>query len=159
MARREIVTLACDICEKGASDGATVVTRRVGLNGTEYEFDACERCYGSGILAAFAAITSFARKVTTKPKAAARVPKGGGEAVPFPGTNWIFTFHALLRMGERKLDPLVVCHAADKPDSTRPGERDTNAVVHTRGRIKVLLDPATRTIITAARTDSEDDPD
>ena len=149
MAQRRRVLLECDVCNRTEDDSALVITRHIAIDRKEFEFEACDDCWSGRILAAFAVVGPLARKVTAKRAKAAR------PGAAYPGTDWRVTFHCLQRMGERKLDPTDVIEAADNPTQTWPGNPDESgedAEVRVRGTIKALVDPVTRTIITAADT-------
>lgn len=139
MASKRIVTLVCDVC--GTDD--MVETHTISVDLTTVEGEACLTCWQS-ILEKFAVFAKAGRQ--PKP---IKVSKRS-EIVDFPGESWRFTAHSLVRMGERRLNPHAVAMAADQPEITHAG-RDADSEVRIRGKIKVVVSPRRRVILTAGR--------
>lgn len=142
VATRTIVTFVCDLCE---SDDM-VETHTLNVDGKAVEADACLPCWQK-VLENLAVFSVVGRPITR-----AKVRKA--DVVPFPGESWKFTSHALIRLGERHLNPTQAALAAEKPDVSRPG-REPGTLVHTTGPIKVAIDPTRRLILTVARRSEE----
>ena len=142
MSKREVVVLVCDLCE---SDDL-VDTHCVIVDGHAVELEACDPCWAD-IMEGFAGVARVGRKVKAK-----RVKKS--EVVPFPGESWSFRHHALIRIGERQLNPVDVAKAADDPEVTHAG-RAPGTEVHIRKGIKVVVRPEQRLIITAGDRDEQ----
>lgn len=149
--RREVVVLACDWCDR--SEGEVLVeTHTVAVDGRPVEVEACEVDWQS-VLEAFAVVAVKGRRVKEERKVKRpRPPKV--ESSPFPGTDWRFTNHALIRMGQRRINPIDVIAAADSPAFTHEGEEGDGVMVHQdRNGLRVVLDPTRRAILTAAVRD------
>ena len=149
MGNRQVVVDVCDRCGR-AAPLAVVSTHRLALDGHTVEFEACERCW-SDTLGTLAWIGKAGRKVPRPYRKVAPI----ADAVPWPGTPWVFTSHALIRLGERKLSPLDVIGAAENPEHTYPGEIPESEV-RVRGRIKAVVSTERHIIITAANKDTEE---
>lgn len=147
MASKKIVTLVCDICQ---SDDM-VETHILTVDGVTKEAEACWACWNRA-LTPLLPFSKVGRDV--QPPKPVKVKKA--DIVPFPGQSWKFTSHALIRLGERHLDPTQAAFAAEKPEINHPG-RTPDTEVHVRGPIKVVIQPAKRLILTAARRDEIDD--
>src|SRR6187402_1534480 len=115
MSSRQEVILICDVCDDGeGSEFATdVETRRIGVEGVEVEAEICAR-HWEDLLSGFAVFATKGRPVP------ARTRLRGVKA--YPGTTWRFTSHALIRCGERDLDPVEIVSVLDDPTMTRPGK-------------------------------------
>lgn len=142
MATREIIVLSCDCCDSEDM----VDTHTMTIDGQSVEAEVCAKCW-ERLMGAFAGIAKNGRRI--KP---ARVKKA--DVLPFPGEAWKFSAHALVRMGERHLDPSKVAEAAEDPTTTHPG-LTKGLEVRIRGNIKVVVQPKSRTIITAGGRDEE----
>lgn len=152
--KQEVVVLICDMC--GDEDGTdtlrglvTVHTHSMVLDGHAVEAEACERCWEKYL----AAFVTF-RQIGRKPKKV-KAKEDAIEVVPFPGTRWHFTYHALLRMGERRLNPLDVIQAAEKPKIVHAG-RTPDSEIRILGNLKVTIQPEKRRVITAGYREAED---
>lgn len=145
MATREIVVWTCDVC--GTED--LVDTHIVTVDGHSVEGEACDKCWQ-------AAIAGFAKFAN-----AGRVPEltkvsAKKQVMAFPGESWKFTAHALKRMGERHISPVDAARAADDPEIVTPGLNGSGEV-RIKGKVKVIVKPEGRLIITAAKRDEEID--
>jgi hypothetical protein len=151
--KTEVVWI-CDFCSTEDPD-AVVTTHTLVIDGEVVEAEACVKCWGRyrGALVTFVA-TGRKIKATRSAKKIATAPKV--DAVPFPGLSWRFSSHALLRMGQRKLDPVQVALAAEKPQTIHPG-KDNHSAVHIRGKLKVTIDTDRRVIITCANRNEVDE--
>lgn len=148
MAERRTVVLVCDLCDQEASDDLEVETRQVIVNAVGAEAEVCEGCWGQ-LMAAFSV---FATKGRALPL---RTPKlKSAKAVP--GTSWRFSSHALIRCGERNLDPLEVVAAIDDPTVTRPG-RASDQEIRERGYLKAVVVPERGIVVTVARKGEDDE--
>jgi len=147
--RREIPYLVCDVCgaDELGDPAAGIATHRIAFDGVGIEGDVCKVCTDD-LLVGFAKFAQHGRKVQTRTRVA--------DAVAFPGTAWKFSSHALQRLGERRLDPLLVLAAADEPAVTRPG-RNLDLEVSTRGKVKAVVAPDRGIIVTVALTDEDDE--
>lgn len=142
MASRTIISYVCDMC-----DGDDMVeTHVLNIDGKAVEADACLTCWQK-VLENLAVFSVAGRPVTP-----VKVKKA--DIVPFPGESWKFTSHALIRLGERHLNPTQAAFAAEKPEVSRPG-REPGTLIHTTGPIKVAIDPTRRLILTAAKRSEE----
>src|SRR4051794_948495 len=113
VAQRRIVTWICDLC--GGTNN--VSTHTVVVDNHAVEFEADPKCW-QAILTSIAKVDKVGRqpgKAFSERKPRQRKP------VPFPGQSWEFTFHALERMGQRKLNPVEVVAVAENPEVTAPG--------------------------------------
>jgi hypothetical protein len=144
--RREIV-LVCDLCERDRTDGVDVETRVVVVNGMGTEAEVCDECW-AGVLAAFSVFATKGRTLPTK------TPKLRG-IKSYPGTTWRFTSHALIRCGERNVDPLEVVKAIEDPTLVRPG-RATDQEIRERGYLKAVVVPDRGIVVTVARRGEDD---
>lgn len=125
-------------------DGEDMVeTHRLNIDGKAVEAEACLTCWQK-VVENIAVFSVVGRPVTPTRK----VKKA--DIVPFPGESWKFTSHALIRLGERHLDPSQAAFAAEKPQVSRPG-RNPGTLIHTTGPIKVAIDPTRRLILTVAK--------
>lgn len=141
--RREIV-LVCDLCGAESNVDPTVETRSVNVNGAGAEAEVCGSCWG-GILAAFSVFATKGRKL------AERTPRRlRSAAKAFPGSTWRFSSHALIRCGERNVDPLEVVAAIEDPSVTRPG-RASDQEIRERGYLKAVVIPDRGVVVTVAR--------
>lgn len=150
MARRTKITLVCDLC--GGDE--LVETHKIVVDKRAVELDADEKCWG-GVLAKFVSVSKVGRRVAVTPRVAKQKQNGTLiEAVRMPGTDWTFSSHALVRMGERRVDPSSVIEVADNPEVTRPGARP-ELVVHQTKTLKVVLIPERRVIVTVGKRESD----
>lgn len=144
MSKREVIDLVCDVCGKDQNQ-TVVATRRVVVDGTAVEAEVCDSDWAE-VLAAFAVFAKAGRPLKTK----TRTPG----AKEYPGTEWRFSSHALIRLGERKIDPLKAVACAERPDLTRPGNA-ADLEIRQKGRLKVVVAPERAVIITVAHHDEE----
>lgn len=77
---------------------------------------------------------------------------GPQAAAPTDAGEYVFTQHAIERMAERGVKALDALWAASAPTIKRPGTHK-GLMVHERGGTKVVVNPATKTIITVAMPD------
>lgn len=145
--KREVVELVCDFCGLGENSGRMVETHRAALDLVAYDAEACERCWAK-TLETFAVFAKSGRAVPPRTKIKR-------DAVAFPGTAWKFSSHAMRRLGERKIDPVELLKAIDRPDVTRPGN-SADLEIRERGRLKAVVAPDRLVIITAAHHDEDD---
>lgn len=143
MATREVVVYVCDRC--GSED--MVDTHTLYVDGNGVEFDLCPDCW-QGVVAQFADLHKMGRKPEVK-----KVTKRGS-TFRWPGEEWQFSSHALLRMGERHIRPEDVIEAADNPTTSRPG-REPELEVRARHGVKAVVNPARRIVVTVAKRDEE----
>lgn len=146
------VALHCEWCD--TTD--MVETYSITVNGQKYEFEACPADYAERIVVPFGVIAKAGRRVT--PEVAAQ-PTGRytkrTKVSPMPGTDWRFTAHALIRMGERRLSPMDVIAVAENPEVTHTSEHDDTLFNYQAGNIRLTVDPGRKAIITAALRDDE----
>ena len=147
MAERKTVVLVCDLCQEEASDDLEVQTRQVIVDGVGAEAEVCSPCWSTFL----GALGSFSAHGRTLP---ARTP-GLRSAKSFPGTTWRFTAHALIRCGERNLDPVEVVQAIEDPTLTRPG-RASDQEIRERGYLKAVVVPDRGIVVTVARKGEDD---
>ncbi|WP_460630119.1 hypothetical protein [Intrasporangium mesophilum] len=74
---------------------------------------------------------------------------GPRPAAPEDAGAWVFTEHAIERMEERNVRAIDAVWAASAPTVKRPGKH-AGLMVHERGDTKVVVNPATKVIITVA---------
>ena len=79
---------------------------------------------------------------------------GKKNVVTFPGEAWTFSSHALIRLGERHLDPSAAAAVAENPATVYPG-LNPGTEVRVGGGIKVVILPAKRLILTVASRNEE----
>src|SRR5262245_39463354 len=101
MSSRHEVVLICDLCEAESSTANVVATHRIGVDGVEVEAESCEACWAR-TLETIAVLGTRGRPIPAKTQRLRGVSK------PWPGTTWRFTSHALIRCGERNLDPVEI---------------------------------------------------
>lgn len=142
MVTKTIITYVCDLCE----GDDMVETHLVNVDGKAVEAEACLTCWQK-VLENLAVFSVAGRPITP-----VKVKKA--DVVAFPGESWKFTSHALIRLGERHLDPSQAAFAAEKPEVSRPG-RDPETFIHTTGPIKVAIKPKKRLILTVARRNED----
>lgn len=147
MGQRKTVTLVCDMCHEEQTDSLDVQTRQVIVDGVGAEAEVCSPCW-STFLGTFA---SFSIAGRTLP---ARTPRLRS-AKTIPGTTWRFTSHALIRCGERNLDPAEIVAAIDDPTIIRPG-RASDQEIRERGYLKAVVVPDRGIVVTVARKGEND---
>lgn len=149
MASRTVVTLECDLCHRDETETDGVETHRVTVDGNAVEAEACLECWARAI----ACLDWFARAGRApEPKRLRIVSR---DPVPWPGEAWQFTSHALVRIGERFLNPVDVIRVADHPATTYPGVKEGLLVCVGKGGLKVVVNPSRRTIVTASSREEE----
>lgn len=147
--------LVCDMCKASGADPERVAafgpvkTHQLTIDGTTVELEACQRCWRQDFVSPTAWVIRMARTVKRKKRV-----DDGPTIVPFPGQPWYFTFHALIRMGERHLQPGEVVTAVERPETVYTGE-EVGTEVRIRGDIKVAVNPTRRSILTCARRNEE----
>jgi hypothetical protein len=147
MTQRQVITLVCDLCGHDEHETDGVETRRITVELDTAEAEVCSSCWTT-TLAHFAFFATHGRTV---PRTVRKPAK------PWPGTTWRFTAHALVRIGERKLDPLEILPVLDDPTTVRPG-RTSDSVIHERGPYKAVVIPERGVVITVAhKGESVDD--
>jgi len=144
VASKKIVVLECDGC---GSEDVDVQTRQISVDGRAVEAEQCPACWQK-ICTAFAAFASHGRALPL------RTPVKG--ATPWPGSAWKFSPHALMRLGERKIDPSDIIKTIEQPTITRPG-RASDLEIRERGAYKAVVAPARGIVITCARRAEDDD--
>jgi hypothetical protein len=147
MASKRTVVLVCDLCEQDATDSLPVQTRQVIVDGQGVEAEVCDPCW-STFLGDFA---SFAVKGRPLPPRTPRLKS----AKAIPGSTWRFTSHALIRCGERNMDPAEIVQAIENPTLTRPG-RASDQEIRERGYIKAVVVPERGIVVTVARKGEDD---
>lgn len=149
MASREVIVLVCDLCGKDTeNDGVLVDTHLVHVDGMTVEAEVCARCWAKAIKS----LMPLAEAGRPAPK---RVPNVSRRTVEWPGSMWQFSSHALVRIGERYLNPVDVLHVAEYPDTTYPGIKPNLEVRVGSGGIKVVVNPEKAVIVTASARDEE----
>lgn len=148
--KRSRIELVCGFCGKGQDDGAVVDTHRLGVDGTAYDEEVCDPCWDR-LLVHFAPFATTGRKV---PKTAAKKARRPRDAVAFPGTQWRFSSHAMMRLGERKIDPVELLKMIDSPTVVRPGNSD-DVEIREGARLKAVVAPERFVIVTAAHHDED----
>ena len=149
MATRQVITWVCDLCGLTDEDGAVITTHRIIIDDRATEADTCQGCWEGAV--------RDLRRLAIKGRTP-EPPKGkkvSRKVVEWPGTSWHVTSHSLLRMGERKLNPMDVFRVADKPKTRYPSVQDENLMIHVGHGVKVVVDPNEKVIITAAGRDEE----
>lgn len=147
MSERRVVVFVCDLCEQEANDKLEVQTRQVIVSGQGVEAEVCDPCWAT-FLGTF---STFAVKGRALP---ARTP-GLRSAKSFPGSTWRWTSHALIRCGERGLDPAEVVAAIEDASIVRPG-RASDQEIRERGYLKAVVVPDRGVIVTVARKGEDD---
>lgn len=140
MATMRVVVLECDIC-KGTD---LVGTHMISVDGKTVEAEACEPCWQKVVTCLIP--FSKAGRVPQPKKVSAKK-----DIMPFPGQAWRFTAHALVRLGERHIDPVEAAKAADQPERTEV--RADSAEVRIRKNVKVIVDVRKGLIVTASKRD------
>lgn len=144
MTARKITVLVCDDC--GSDELGAVETHQVTVDGRAIEAEICQRCWQK-LCAAFAAFATHGRALPLRTPARAK---------PFPGTTWKFSSHALVRLGERHIDPMEILPVVEDPTITRPG-RASDLEIREKGNLKVVVAPERGVIITVAKRSEDDD--
>jgi hypothetical protein len=146
--KSERVILVCDLCEGTEDDVEGVETRLLHIDRADIEAEVCTACWARAVRALMPLI-----KVGRTPKAKPRrlVVQGGTTA--WPDTDWTFSAHALMRIGERHLDPQAVIDAVEHHEVSRPSAKLPEAYVREGGGLKVVVIPDRKVIITASRVD------
>jgi hypothetical protein len=145
MASRQTVIFVCDLCGKDSAESPNVETHRIGLDGVEVEAEACESCW-EGVVAAVAVLGRAGRQVPARTRIR--------NVKPWPGSTWRFTSHALIRCGERHLDPLEIVRVLDDPSITRPGKA-SDQEIRERNGVKAVCIPERGIVLTVARKGEE----
>lgn len=150
MVSRQILTLVCDEC--GAEDGGAgglVKTRRLVIDEMgAAEAELCETDWTKML----EAIAVFARRGRPLPLKSV-IPK---KSHHYPGMEgWKFADHALIRMGERHINPLEVLPVIKNPDVVRPGNSG-DLEIRQRSGLKAVVAPERGVVITVAHTDEPD---
>lgn len=148
MARREIVVQVCDLCHKDQNQVDGIQTHTIKVDGKEVEAEACTSCWWKAIKG----IEPFS-KVGRKPKKAALRQKKA-VVVPWPGSAWEFSSHALVAMGKRNLNPVDVLWVAENPETAYPGDSEDTEVRMGKG-LKVVVSPTRLRIVTASDRSNE----
>lgn len=148
MVQRRRVILVCDLCARDAEVTREVHTRRVVVETFGSEAEVCDPCW-SGILAAFAPMATAGRPLPM------RTPRLRS-AKSVPGTTWRFSSHALIRCGERNMDPSEIVQAIEDPTLVRPG-RSSDQEIRERGYVKAVVVPERGIVVTVARKGEGDE--
>lgn len=152
MTTRKVTTLHCEWCD--TSD--MTETYSITVNGQKYEFEACPKDYLRHVAEPFAVIARVGRKVTPETVSPDEKYSRRSKTAHMPGTDWRFTPHALIRMGERRIDPTDVIAVADNPQTTFTSETNDDLFVYTGEKnIRLTVDPSRKVIVTAALRDRE----
>lgn len=147
MVERRTVILVCDMCQRDATEDIEVQTRRVMVDRVGAEAEVCDPCW-QGVLAAFAPFATQGRRLPTR-------TQNLRSAKSVPGSTWKFSSHALIRCGERNLDPAEVIAAIEDPTMTRPG-RASDQEIRERGYLKAVVVPDRGIVVTVARKGESD---
>lgn len=148
MATKETIVFVCDGCGTESADSMEVQTRQIIVDGRGAEAEVCVPCW-TGILGAFALFVKSGRLLPL------RTP-GLRAAKSIPGTAWRFTSHALIRCGERNLDPVEIVEAIEDPTIIRPG-RASDQEIRERGTLKAVVVPSRGVVVTVARKGESDE--
>lgn len=148
MSRRERVVLVCDVCEKDEDQTEGIATRRVHVDRIDVEAEVCMSCWG-GLVKSLLPLSRVGRKPQQQPQRRRQLVVKGG-AMSWPDSDWQLTSHAVMRIGERHLDPARVIEVAEHPDVSRPSRDLHEAYVHESSDIKVVVIPHRKVIVTAA---------
>jgi hypothetical protein len=70
--------------------------------------------------------------------------------LPAGHEDWTFSHHALMRRATREIPELDAWWAVLHPDVIRQGNQEGTRV-HVRGSVQVVVNPATRTVLTVCR--------
>lgn len=148
MASREVIILECDFCGIDEND-VVISTHVLEVDGHAVEFETCDACWDKKVMRVMAPLSQRGRPLKKRSRRPAAKPV---EAVPWPGTAWEFTAHALQRLGERRITPLDAVAVAENPSTTHPGRPDGNpgAKMFWRDNLKVVADPDRRVVFTVA---------
>jgi hypothetical protein len=146
--KSERVVLYCDLCDRSEDDAEGVETRLLHIDRVDIEAEVCTACWARAIRA-LVPLTKVGR--TPKPKPRRLVVQGG--TTSWPATDWQFSAHALMRIGERHLDPAAVIEAVENHSVSRPSAKLPEAYVREGGGLKVVVIPERKVIITASKTD------
>lgn len=148
MAVVEVVILVCDECgEEDGGAGGKVATRRIVVEETAAEAELCEDDWRT-ILVAVAVFARVGRPLPLKSVT-------GRRTKAFPGMGgWKFSDHALIRMGERHINPLEVLPVIEDPEVVRPGNAG-DLEIRQRSGLKAVVAPERGVIITVAHVDEE----
>ncbi len=147
MAERRTVVLVCDLCESEQNDSVDVQTRTVIVDGQGAQAEVCDPCWETFL----ASVAFFATRGRALPP---RTPRLRG-VKSFPGSTWRFSAHALIRCGERNMDPGEIVAAIDDPTIVRPG-RASDQEIRERGSIKAVVVPERGIVVTVARKGEDD---
>lgn len=150
MAEKRTIVLVCDLCEREAGDAVGVETRTIVVDGVGAEAEACDGCWEQ-LMVSFSVFATRGRRLPP------RTPKLRG-AKSIPGSPWRFTSHALIRCGERNLDPVEIVEAIDDPTIVRPG-RASDQEIRERGTLKAVVVPERGIVVTVARRGEDDESD
>jgi len=131
----------CDVCGKDESEVAGVATRTVSVDGVGVEGEVCDQDFET-LARALSPFVTRGRPIPQKTRL--RSLKS------VPGTSWRFTSHALIRCGERDLDPLQIVQVIDDPTLIRPGKA-SDQEIRERNGIKAVVVPDRGVIVTVAR--------
>lgn len=146
MATREVVTLVCDRCGK-SEDEAKIETHTVYVDGVGMEAEVCNPCWG----VALRALYKIEGRAPTVKKVTQRK-----NIVEWPGEEWRFTNHALVRMGERHVSPADVIEVVENATNTRPA-REPGLEVRSRYEVKAVVNVEKRIVLTVAKRDEEEE--
>lgn len=144
MGTRKFVVLQCDQCQRDEGE-IPVATKTIAIDGTTVEAELCEECWQS-VLEPLAVFLRAGRRIPARTKLR--------NVKPWPGTSWRFTSHALIRCGERGLDPLEICDVIEDPSITRPGKA-SDQEIRERNGVKAVVVPERGIIVTVARKGEE----
>lgn len=147
MASRKVVELVCDVCNRSdAEGGVEVLTRVVAIDGTQVEAEICGEDW-AGLMEAFAVFAIHGRKVPVKTRVVG--------AKQIPGSDWRWSAHALIRLGQRKIDPMEVVKMLAAPQVTRPGNASDLTICEGKG-LKAVVAFDRGIVITVARHSESD---
>lgn len=148
MVQRRTVVLVCDLCGRESDGNQEVETRQVMVGRVGAEAEVCAPCW-SDLLAAFAPMATAGRPLPLRTPRLRSV-KG------YPGTSWRFSSHALIRCGERNVDPTEVVRVIEDPTLVRPG-RASDQEIRERGTLKAVVVPERGIVVTVARKGEGDE--
>lgn len=141
------VILVCDRCQT-ERENADVAPHTIAIDGSAVGLDACRKCWDE-LRIGFTPLLGVSHpvKMPRAPKAT-RVRRASSPEPTDDHHGWTFTTHALIRLGERKIDALTAIGIAENPQLTRTSDEVPDAHVHERAGIGVVVVRERKLIIT-----------
>lgn len=146
----EVVTNVCDECgQEDGGAGGKVETRRLVVDAVAAsEAELCDTDWAK-ILEALSVFVRRGRPLPVKSVISRKATTAGA----YPGMGgWKFADHALIRMGERHINPLEVLPVIERPEITRPGNA-ADLEIRQRSGLKAVVCPERGVIVTVAHVD------